>query len=67
MTLKPIRGYGRAAGIQGAPPREFKTTVACPLCSAPMRVRTSRHGEFYSCTTYPLCTGTRNLKQYFVR
>lgn len=29
----------------------------CPLCGASMRVRTGKHGAFWSCTRYPECLG----------
>jgi four helix bundle suffix protein len=32
---------------------------ACPLCDKPMRVRRSSKGEFWGCTAYPECKGTR--------
>jgi four helix bundle suffix protein len=37
---------------------------ACPLCAKPMRVRTARQGartgsQFWGCTAYPDCKGTR--------
>ncbi len=38
----------------------------CPLCSKPMRQRTARKGphagqQFWGCSTYPDCRGTRSL------
>jgi hypothetical protein len=32
----------------------------CPLCSAVMRKRNGYKGEFWGCTNYPDCRGTRN-------
>lgn len=29
----------------------------CPLCGASMRMRTGKHGGFWSCTRYPECLG----------
>src|SRR5207253_11277931 len=52
-AVRPIRGYGTAAGLQGQPLKEIPTSVACPQCGNPMRVRKSRYGEFYGCSTYP--------------
>ncbi len=41
-----------------APPEE--KTMYCPQCNAPMRLRSGREGsEFYGCTRYPECRGTR--------
>jgi four helix bundle suffix protein len=31
----------------------------CPMCNAMMRTRTSARGEFWGCTAYPDCRGTR--------
>ncbi len=33
----------------------------CPNCNGPMRLRTGKYGEFWSCMNYPNCRGTRNL------
>jgi len=40
---------------------------ACPECGKPMRKRMAKRGqnagsEFWGCTAYPACTGTRNIK-----
>lgn len=41
---------------------------ACPICGAPMRKMVAKRGrnagnEFWSCTKYPDCTGTRNVEK----
>lgn len=37
--------------------------VLCPLCEASMSlVRGTRNGDFWSCSRYPLCRGTRQAK-----
>jgi four helix bundle suffix protein len=33
----------------------------CPLCATPMRRRRSAKGEFWGCTAYPECKGTKPL------
>jgi len=33
----------------------------CPLCGEPMRPRNSSRGEFWGCSHYPACKGTRSL------
>jgi len=33
----------------------------CPKCNAPMRMRTGSRGQFYGCSKFPECRGTRNL------
>jgi len=35
----------------------------CPLCDAPMHIRISDRGQFWGCTQYPDCTGSRPLDQ----
>jgi hypothetical protein len=34
---------------------------ACPKCGSPMIKRSGPRGEFWGCSTYPKCKGTRNL------
>jgi len=36
---------------------------ACPVCAGPMRRRTGKFGEFWSCQNYPACKGTRNISR----
>jgi len=36
-------------------------SLECPLCSQPMRKRTSAKGDFWGCSAYPACKGTRPL------
>jgi len=33
----------------------------CPQCGGPMRLRTGKYGEFWSCLSFPDCRGTKNL------
>lgn len=33
----------------------------CPHCEAPMRLRNGSRGEFYGCSNYPECEGTRSI------
>lgn len=67
---KLITGYGRYCNsCKGKPaykPTEPKpapqlTDIKCPTCSAPMVVRKRRRDkrEFYGCSRYPKCYGTR--------
>lgn len=37
------------------------TKPECPTCSGPMVLRTSAHGQFYGCRSYPRCKGTARL------
>lgn len=46
-----------------APPRAATTssTPTCPRCGSPMRRRSGRYGQFWGCSKYPHCHGTRNI------
>ena len=37
-----------------------ETVPTCPMCGSPMRRRSGKFGEFWSCTQFPKCRGTRN-------
>lgn len=37
--------------------------VLCPQCNSPMRKRNSAKGEFWGCTGYPNCKGTRPCEE----
>ena len=36
--------------------------MVCEKCGAPMVIRTSRYGKFYSCSNFPRCRNTKPLK-----
>jgi DNA topoisomerase-1 len=36
-----------------------ETDEACPLCTAPVVIRTGRYGKFYACSTFPACKYTK--------
>ncbi len=40
--------------------RTQKDSPTCPLCGAPMALRTGPYGKFYGCTNYPSCKGKRD-------
>ena len=42
----------RRAGATGTP--------SCPRCGSTMRRRSGRYGQFWGCSRYPKCRGTRN-------
>jgi four helix bundle suffix protein len=53
-----------AARLEERDRQESEETPACPECGKPMRKRTAKAGknagqEFWGCTAYPECTGTR--------
>lgn len=33
----------------------------CPKCNSPMVKRTGKYGEFWGCTRFPSCDGTKNI------
>jgi four helix bundle suffix protein len=39
--------------------RDAESSPACPQCNQPMRQRKSAKGDFWGCSTYPECKGTR--------
>lgn len=36
--------------------------LPCPLCKGPLIRKKSRFGEFYGCSRYPKCAGSRRLE-----
>ncbi|MFZ5795728.1 MAG: topoisomerase DNA-binding C4 zinc finger domain-containing protein, partial [Pseudomonadota bacterium] len=65
----PFTVKARQAPSPGTPPRPAPTGIAaapsCPQCGSSMRRRTARKGhragnQFWGCTRYPTCRGTRN-------
>ncbi|PAU80177.1 DNA topoisomerase III [Halovibrio salipaludis] len=46
-----------------APPEPEQTGVHCPRCRAPMRRRSGPYGEFWSCSRFPGCKGTRRITE----
>ena len=44
----------------GSSPKEA-TPLKCPRCKSPMVLRKSKHGQFYGCSKFPNCKGTRRF------
>jgi DNA topoisomerase-1 len=44
-----------------AAPSQPDPNVACPKCGAPMVKRTGSRGDFWGCSKYPTCKGTRHI------
>ncbi len=40
---------------------EAPDNIICPKCEAPMIIKLSRGGKFYSCSLYPDCDGARTM------
>ena len=62
-SAPPAHTAGQPSGTGPAIPTGL-STPACPLCSQPMVKRTARRGthagaEFWGCSGYPACRGTR--------
>jgi restriction system protein len=63
VDRSPARPAAAAAVQPSAPPAQASS---CPLCSKPMARRTAKRGgnagnEFWGCTGYPACRGTRPI------
>jgi DNA topoisomerase-3 len=41
--------------------RNAEPSPACPQCEKPMRRRKSAKGDFWGCSTFPECKGTRPI------
>lgn len=54
-VLSPSEEGGEAATEESQP------SFSCPDCGGPMRIRTGRFGDFWSCNSFPECRGTRNV------
>lgn len=39
-----------------------RDTPECPECGADMKMRDGSRGEFWGCSTYPRCRGTREVE-----
>lgn len=50
--------------FEGARPAPAEQTgVHCPRCRAPMRRRSGKFGDFWSCSRFPECRGTRAVEE----
>ena len=71
MLKKQIEAQGKAFEATGgfserlmavrieAREKDRPPTPECPQCGKPMRGRTSAKGDFWGCSSYPECKGTR--------
>jgi len=50
-----------AEGKPAPRPEPEATDEKCEKCSAPMVIRTGRHGRFLACSAYPKCKNTQGL------
>jgi very-short-patch-repair endonuclease len=61
---KDCKGRSKSLSKSRAKQKESKvaekaTSVLCPICRSPMVLRSGRYGEFYGCSRFPRCKGTR--------
>ena len=49
-------------GKPAAEKEKQEPDMVCEKCGAPMVIRTSRYGKFYSCSNFPRCRNTKPLK-----
>lgn len=47
------------AGHPDVPATSDPNAPSCPKCGSPMKLRQGKRGEFWGCTMYPKCRGTR--------
>lgn len=53
--------YGRIEPPKIPP---LQTDVPCPKCGAPMHLRDSKRGLWFSCSRFPKCRGIRSWKEF---
>ncbi|WP_321402910.1 topoisomerase DNA-binding C4 zinc finger domain-containing protein [Maridesulfovibrio sp.] len=54
----------RTPRVSTSIPTRISTTSGtpnCPHCGSIMRQRTGRYGQFWGCSRYPICKGTKNI------
>ncbi|WP_333693438.1 topoisomerase DNA-binding C4 zinc finger domain-containing protein [Phaeobacter italicus] len=61
---RPVQQPPKAPRVATPPPRQKAGTSgnpSCPRCGSAMRRRSGRYGQFWGCSRYPRCKGTRNI------
>lgn len=43
--------------------KQSDTTITCPLCNSEMKLRNGSRGQFWGCSRFPRCKGTRNASE----
>ncbi|NLG10512.1 MAG: hypothetical protein GX562_03135 [Coriobacteriaceae bacterium] len=56
-------GKSGSAVVKRNAPERNPAGIRCPLCGAPMKKRTGKHGPFYGCSRYPKCKGTIAIRK----
>ncbi len=57
-----LRNPGDSISIEDYIARRRERSEVCPLCSAPMKIKSGRRGRFLCCSRYPACRGTIALE-----
>lgn len=61
--IKGIIGmFSNNAPVAGSP-AGVDTSTLCPHCSSAMVLRNGKRGQFYGCSRFPRCRGTREYSQ----
>lgn len=63
QLTQDIQGLIEPARSAFVPEEPEQTGVHCPRCRAPMRQRSGPYGEFWSCSRFPQCKGTRRIAE----
>ncbi|MHC1694777.1 MAG: type I DNA topoisomerase [Eubacteriales bacterium] len=58
-NTKPVDASGKVIEKKEAEP--VLTDMKCDLCGNPMVIRRGRYGNFYACSKYPECKGTKPI------
>ncbi|MEA3186839.1 MAG: restriction system protein [Chthoniobacter sp.] len=69
--MRTIRGWKqrrRAKKYAGMSDDEVLDTPHCPVCNRPMKLRTAKKdgSQFWGCSAFPKCRGTRSFKSFNV-
>lgn len=60
MNQKCYEELGKLLAVK-TPENSVQPEVCCPSCGAPMVRRKGKFGEFYGCSDFPRCRGTRRI------
>lgn len=61
MNQKIYEELGKIMAQKFSSGNEMQPEVCCPNCGAPMIRRKGKYGEFYGCSDFPRCRGTRRI------
>ena len=59
--FRRIASIAFTSSLEQETDRRRSECTHCPKCGSPMIKRTGPRGEFWGCSTFPKCKGTRNL------